>query len=474
MSRWAALCAAGALVLAPAASSAQFSPGARSVGMGGAGMVFSSGIDAIEWNPANLALEGGWNAGIEEGASGLFSGVNCDDLGSILGFGQCDKTPWGWNFDDVSCNASVAAGLPESGVHLSTSSEGFLTAYGAEQADLPKPGSPLPTVGVAVGNVGVRVRSRVLTETNVSKELMQLMCEGYDPAKIQEYKVGDTDFRTTSFSEITAAYGTTIGGRLAIGVGVRYVKGHSLTQGRFFEPTLDLVDETIQVDAVAVESTGGSGYGLDVGLALDLIAGLRVSVSGTNVIQKMTWDDELVAHTASYTGCSGTGPSCPNGDDFTELDFEDLVNRFDDEPIDPGAVSLPVYQTAQELFRASYFPTVFRAGAGWRAGGTSVELVGTSVSPRGRQRSQWDQRVSLGVEQWLWILGLRAGGALGSDGLQVIAGGVAFAVGPVSLDVSGGFMSGGFDFASDVIAPENVDYAGAHATISLQLEGGGR
>ena len=28
--------------------------------------------------------------------------------------------------------------------------------------------------------------------------------------------------------------------------------------------------------------------------------------------------------------------------------------------------------------------------------------------------------------------------------------------------------------ASDVVAPENVDYAGAHLTIGLQLKGGGR
>jgi hypothetical protein len=39
---------------------------------------------------------------------------------------------------------------------------------------------------------------------------MTLMCEGFDPAQIQQYKVGDTGFRTTSFSEITAGYGTVL------------------------------------------------------------------------------------------------------------------------------------------------------------------------------------------------------------------------------------------------------------------------
>jgi hypothetical protein len=313
-----------------------------------------------------------------------------------------------------------------------------------------------------------------MTETTLSKELLELMCDGFDPALIQDYRVGNTGFRTTSFSEITAGYGTTLGGRLALGVGVRYVMGHSLTQGRFFEPVLDLTNESIEVTGVAIESTGGSGYGLDVGLALDLIAGLRLSVSGTNIVQKMTWDDELVAHEATYTGCVTSSPTCA-GDDFEELDFEELINRFEGEPISGGAsVSLPVYQTAQELFRAAYFPTVFRAGAGWRSGGTSVELVGTSVSPRGRQRNEWDERISLGVEQWLWILALRAGGALGSDGLQAINAGIGLGIGPVHLDISGGFMSGGFDLTSGLVTPENIEYAGAQATISLQLKGGGR
>ena len=114
-----------ATLLAPGLAAAQYAPGARAVAMGGAGMVFSSGVDAIEWNPANLALEGGWNLAAEGGISALLSGVSCDDLGAILGFGQCDRAPWGWSFDDAGCDPAVTAGLPESGVHLSTASEGF-------------------------------------------------------------------------------------------------------------------------------------------------------------------------------------------------------------------------------------------------------------------------------------------------------------------------------------------------------------
>jgi len=56
----------------------------------------------------------------------------------------------------------------------------------------------------------------------------------------------------------------------------------------------------------------------------------------------------------------------------------------------------------------------------------------------------------------------------------VLSGGIALRLGPVNLDISGGVMSGGFDFASGVVAPENIDYAGAQLTVGLQLKGGGR
>ncbi len=449
--------AALALVATAKEASAQFSPGARSVGMGGAGMVFSSGVDAIEWNPANLALEGGWNISLGEvGAAALLSGVTIEDLQSIID-------------DEDGAASQVVNDLPASGLSLSTVTEGYLTAEGASSADVPSPGSPYPSVGVAFGSFGVRIRSRVMADARLSKELADLIVNDFDPAKIQDYRVGDTGMRAASFSEITGAYGVTLGNRMALGVGVRYVKGHKLTEARFFEPVLDLVNETAEVSVVSVESSGGSGYGVDFGLALELVAGLRLSASATNVIQKMTWDDALVAHEATYFGCD-----CPASD--FEDDPEDLLDRLrgPGTPIDPNSMSLPVYLTAADLFPGAFFPTVFRAGLGWRAGGTSLELVGTSVSPQGRQHSRWDERISLGIEQRLWFLTLRAGGAKGTDGLQAISGGVGLGLGPVHLDVSAGAMSGGFDFASALVAPENVDYAGGHVTASVQIKGGGR
>jgi hypothetical protein len=473
--------AAAVAVLAPAdALLAQFSPGARSVGMGGAGMVFARGVDAIEWNPANLALEGGWNLSLGEvGTSALVTGADLPALQNMFEF----ELPGFLGGPATGTQQEAVAALPASGLGFATVSEGYLSGLAADQSDgaVPSPGDGLPTIGVTWGQFGVRIRSRAMGEIRLSKELVDLIVNGFDPSRLNEYQIGNTGFRTASYSEITGSYGTLLGERMALGVNVRYVKGHKLTEGRFFEPVLDLVDEIAVFNAVAIEAPGGSGYGVDVGFALDLLAGLRVSASATNIIQKMTWDDGLIAHEAALVTCESSSSSsqCDNdpslNDSFDDdRDPEELIDDFQASEVDPASMSIYVAQTLQDLFPDAYFPTVFRAGVGWRAGGTAIELVGASVSPQGRQHSQWDERISLGIEQRLWFLTLRAGGAKGSDGLQVLSGGLGLGFGPVKLDVSAGMMSGGFEFASGLVAPEDVDYAGGHGTISLQIMGGGR
>lgn len=428
-------------------------------------MVYARGVDAIEWNPANLVLESGWNISLGEvGTSALVTGADMQGLQDMFEF----ELPMFGGGATATQQQAVDA-LPASGLALATVSEGYLAGQAASSSDggIPDPGEGFPSIGVAWGQFGVRIRSRVMADARLSKELVDLIVNDFDPTKIDEYQVGNTGFRSVSFSEITAAYGTMLGERMALGVGVRYVKGHKLTEGRFFEPVLDLVNETAEFNSVAIEAPGGSGYGVDVGFALDLLAGVRVSASATNIIQKMTWDDALIAHEATFFACD-----CPQSD--FDGDVEDLFDMYQAGPVDPGSMSLYVAETLQDLFPGAFFPTVFRAGVGWRAGGTAVELVGASVSPQGRQHNQWDERISLGLEQRLWFLTLRAGGAKGSDGIQVLSGGIGLGVGPVELDLSAGMMSGGFELASGFVAPEDVEYAGGHVTASLQIMGGGR
>ena len=312
---------------------AQFSPGARSAGMAGAGLVFATGLDAVEWNPANLAWSNGWDVSLFEfGAAGLLTGTTIEDLIEIASAGG-------------DGDATVVSRLPADGFTLSTTLEGFAGARAASVADLPEVGSSIPTVGIAIGPVALRVRSRLMAEASMSRELADLTVTGYNPERIREYAVRNTAFRAASFTEITLGYGVTIGERLALGLGVRSVRGHGLSQGRFFEPVVDLDEETLAVTGAAVEASGGSGYGLDLGMALDLGAGVRVSLVGTNFMQCMTWDEELVAHQAVFSD-----------DDFDDSDITELIDRFEDMSVEAQGVSLAVFEASRGLFRAVVLP----------------------------------------------------------------------------------------------------------------------
>ena len=59
--------------------------------------------------------------------------------------------------------------------------------------------------------------------------------------------------------------------------------------------------------------------------------------------------------------------------------------------------------------------------------------MGIAVSPRGRYTTGWDERVSLGIEQRLPVIALRAGYAKGQDGFTALTGGLGVGIGPVLL-----------------------------------------
>jgi hypothetical protein len=415
--------------------------------MGGGGMVFAPGVDAVEWNPANLGRNRGWNVSVFEAGTGMAtSGASLNGLFSLF-----DAALPGSDAEDPS---AVIAAIPEEGLRVTSVSEGFAFAFAADASGLPTAGRPLPTIGVAVGPVGVRVRGRVMSELRLTREVADLIGMGFDSNRIEEYSVGETGWGSTWVTEFTASYGTMVGDILSVGVGARYVMGHGMVQGRLSEPELDLVARSLSLESVVVESPGGHGFGIDLGAALDLPAGFRLSASGSNLMSRMSWDERLMAHSADFTEA-----------DFAQgRDYSELVDVFESRPVEPSTASLAVYQASEGLFDQNFYPQVLRGGLGWRSGGTSVEVVGIRVSPRGRMASAWDQRVSFGVEQQIPVLTLRAGYAMGRDGSRTVTGGLGIGLGPLLLEGSAGVFTG------DTSLLERQDF---YATVALQLRGGG-
>lgn len=444
--RAAAVLTAGATVtlLALAASplSAQWARGTAAAGMGGAGMVFATGYDAVDWNPANLATSPSWTLSLMEvGGAGLLTGTTLGDFIDIATAGG-------------KGDPSLVTGLPDDGFRISATTEGFAVGKGADAADIPGPGSALPNLGLSIGPVGLRIRSQILTEAAMSRELADLTVNGYNPERIREYAVRETGFRVASFSEVTLGYGYALS-NLSLGVGVRYVQGHRLSQGRLFEPRIDLRAKSLDVSGVAVEAPGGSGWGVDLGFAVDVGGGVRWSMAVRNAFQSMSWEESLKTHQASFTD-----------EDFDDIELADLLDRFEETDLDPSGVSLPVFEAARGLFDQAYFPMVVRTGLGWAGNaGTRVEVVASAVAPKGRQHAAWDQRLALGVEQRVGFLVLRGGFSRAEDGIQALSGGLGFRFGPARFDAGVGTLSGSFG---------GIDYDGLQASIGLSLTGGER
>ena len=423
---------------APAAAAAQYAPGTRSTSMAGAGMIYATGIDAAEQNPANLGTAEGWEVSLLElGGSGLFTGTTLGDFVDIVGAGGTG-------------DPALVQRLPDAGFALETSSDGFFIATAAKATDKPGPGSPYPSFGVAYGPFALKVRSRLLTTGSVSKEVADLLVNGFEEERLQDYAVKNTGFRVASFSEVSLAYGYRLG-LFGFGAAARRIQGHKLSQIRLFEPEIDLNAQSFTLTGVAVESPGGSGWALDLGMTLDLGPDLRWSLAMQNAFQRMSWNEDLTAHEATFTDA-----------DFDSADVDDILGRFTPSPLDPSAVSLAVYEASRGLFDEAFFPTIVRAGVGWEAAtGTRVELVGTADAPRGRQRSVWDDRISLGVEQTLPVVTLRLGYARGEDGLRALAGGLALALGPVDLEAGVGTISG--------TGADGAVHDGLHGSLGLSV-----
>ncbi len=459
MTRATRLALVGLFVLSEAAAG-QMAPGARSVAMGGGGMIFATGVDAAELNPANLAFGGGWNVALSEfGVAGLGAGATVNEIMTIFG---------AESLGDATLNvAQVIDRLPDNGLQVRFVTDAFFTAYAAENIpDTPVPwhSAALPSIGFSVGPFALRARSRNFTDLSVSKELADLIGNGFAEENVQDYAVGNTGWRSSSLSELTAAYGFQLG-LLSIGVGGRYVIGNGMSQGLFFEPEIDgncvapnppPGCDILSIQTVAVEAEDGSGFGLDVGLSLDLPGGFRAAASGTNVLQRMNWNDALLSHSAAFTES-----------DFDEAqDFVELLDRFETAPLDPDGVSLLVFRTAEGLLRESFYPQVFRGGVGWSSGGTTLEANGIVVAPRGRFTSPWDERLTLGIEQVVPVATFRAGYAIAQDGISAFTGGLGLRGGPIHLEFSGGRFGGNSEaFGSP--------YDGYYGTIALQLKGGG-
>jgi hypothetical protein len=410
------------LALPLASVSGQNVPWPRSAGMAGADFALTRGVYAIEWNPANLFVDDSVGFSFLTSLHGgrvRIDGASVSDLADIV-------TAAGTG------DPSLLESIPAEGLRIDALSEGSTANKLAEILDLPDPsGTSLPTFGVSYKGGGLVIRSQTVAVLRVSKELVDLAVNGFNPERINEYASRNTGLRTFTFSSATVGLAKHLG-RLSAGVGLRYVFGRKLLNGRVFEPEIDVDAELLSATAASVESRDGNGFGLDVGLTYAITPDLFVSGAVQNLWQHMTWSESLFSSQSTL-----------DQDDLGSTDLREIIGRFRATEFKSNATTLEAYAAAQSLFTESFLPRVARVGIGWRAPTrTEIQLTASRTWGPGILAPVGLDRVAAGVDQMLGVLHLRTGAAWERGSSQQVGVGLGFELSSFKIDLSGGWTRG--------------------------------
>jgi hypothetical protein len=351
--------AAGAFSLAiPAAVTAQLAPVPAANAVAGAYLPLARGTEALWVNPANLALGGpSFSLGL----------ANIGVGGSVLGLGVNEAIDLVRN-NELAGNA-ILDKIPAAGTQL----RGQLFA-------------PLATV--QLGRIAVGVGAGAVFDYSLGRDLVDLALNGYDDTRL-DYQVGNTRGRQATYLDVAAGYGTGIG-PIKLGVTGHYIVPRALDKFRMYEPTYDIVNRQIGIEAYTVGVTGGSGFSLDVGGTMDL-GPVAVSAAVQNIAGSVTWGENL--------GYRAIALNNNNVEDAAEIITDALTATA--TRLDPSASPLGAIQTAAGLYDRAFLPTVLRIG-----GAVKVPGLGTRVSAQynntlkeGFLGNFWKSSIAVGASQ---------------------------------------------------------------------------
>jgi hypothetical protein len=393
-----ALLTALAGLAAPAAAQVPMTP--RALGMAGAYVASARGHEALHLNPANLALTGAprWSIAFPQlGLGGAFLGPTFGDVPDLV------------NLDDLeqSRKDEILRSIPESGTELRVDGRAPLFALQNGRVAL----------GVSAGMVG---------EHTLGRDLVELFFNGYEEGRT-DYSVGNTVGTRATYLDFSAGYGHRVG-PLSLGATAHYIHGRALARSRLFEPRFDLAAQDFEVEYVGVRAEGGRGYALDVGAALQPVRGVTLSAAVANAAAKMTWNEDLRVRSVTL-----------RKRDFQVADGDAALawrGRYElsDRPLEAGKARVQEYETARGLYQEAYFPTTLRLGAAWApTGGTELGAAYQGTLTPGRLGGWWDRSVSVGVQQKLPLMRLRAGYASNLEEGRLVSGGIS--LGPLELGV---------------------------------------
>ena len=255
---------------------------AVSMGMGGAYGAVARGVNAIPWNPANLALpRTGW---LEINVIGL----NLNLANSALTIDNYERylTEAGhngeWSEQDKD---DILALIPDDG----------LNANGDLYAN---------ALGIAFGSFGISAQFIGLAQGVVPKAPFELMLKGNIS---QNYTFNDLDADAFSAVKISFSGAYSIKWKkyfdvFSVGANLNYYKGIGYAEVTEATGGIFTGLEFVAADVYLTQKTaeGGSGFGMDIGAAGIINKKLSLSLSLQNILGSISWNTRTQQHVQTF------------------------------------------------------------------------------------------------------------------------------------------------------------------------------
>lgn len=400
-----ASCAAAAALVSPL--SAQLATTPRALGMGGAYVAVARGQEAIFHNPANLALPGNPHASLAAPQITLGATING------LTFGDVDDLR---AFDDLSDEqrADILGRIPDEGT--------------AAEVDV-----RVPVFSMSFRRAMFGVSYNLTGRHGVSRDVVDLVLNGVQPARLLGANAYDDDailsqsqgFRA-SYVDFAAGYAHRVG-PVSLGVTGHYLRGNRLVRSGVvgIDTVLSLTAPDLRVTYAGVGREGASGFGLDLGAAIQPMPSLTLSAAVANVVNTLEWKGDAEIRSLTL-----------NRDNYRTGDPDQLRNEYA-ASARPLSEADPVLAArarglADDLDVGATLAPVLRLGAAWEPrGGTTVAASYQGELSESRLGGPWDRSLGIGVQQKVPVVTLRAGLSSDLDSGTMLGGGVS--LGPLHL-----------------------------------------
>ncbi len=243
----------------------------RAWGMSTAHTAVGRGLGAVSWNPANLALDDGVAVGIAAAAVDLHNNAfSLYRYNEIMG-GNLTRTDKQWILETIPAEGlSLAAE-----VHASA-------------------------LGLRAGPIAVTLRGLGGASGNLDRDFFDLVLLGNEVG--QSVSFDDTYGEGYAVGAATLSYATPIWtglwGRLTAGCNLSYLQG--FFQIHVEEAGGSLVTHFTEIQghaaASVVTATGGNGWGVDLGLALQTQRGWVLGLVADNLLTDLQWTNDPERH----------------------------------------------------------------------------------------------------------------------------------------------------------------------------------